>query len=94
MNWFVTEPVSVDSLLQTGLPFLEFLGVLVGIVAVLMLLVALLHTIFAVRSPNSHLELHRFGEAKRRADAVLSPPAPPRKRLVQVAHFRSWLFTR
>ncbi|HYL38666.1 MAG TPA: hypothetical protein VEV17_22300 [Bryobacteraceae bacterium] len=94
MNWFVSEPVSADSLLQAGLPFLEFLGVLVGIVAVLMLLIALLHTIFAVRSPNAHLELHRFGEAKRRVDLVLAPPAPPRKRLLQVAHLRGWLFTR
>ena len=93
MNWFVSESVSADSVLQAGLPLLEFLGALVGVIAVLMLLIALLHTIFAVRSPNSSPELHRYGEAKHHVDRVLSMPAPQRKSL-QVAHFRGWLFTR
>jgi len=90
MNWFLFEPAA-DSLLQAILPFLDVFCVLVGIIAVLMLLMALLHTVFAIRSPNLHLELHPFGEAKRCVDRVLSTPAPPRK-LLKVAHFRGWLF--
>ena len=93
MNWFVSGPVSPDSIVQAGLPFLEVFCVLVGVIAVLMLLITLLHTIFAIRSSNSHAELHRFGEAKQRVGRVLSTPAPPRKWL-QVAHLRGWLFTR
>jgi len=41
MNWFVSELVSADSVLQAGLPFLEVICALVGIIAVLMLLIAL-----------------------------------------------------
>jgi hypothetical protein len=93
MNWFVSEPVSADSVLQAGLPYLEVFCVLVGVIAVLMMLIALLHTIFADRSSRSHLELHRFGSAKRRVDRVLSRPVSPRK-LLQVVHRRGWLFTR
>jgi len=40
MNWFVSELVSADSVLQAGLPFLEVICALVGIIAVLMLLIA------------------------------------------------------
>ncbi len=93
MNWFVSESVSPDSMLQAGLPFLEVFCVLVGVIAVLMLLITLLHTIFAIGSSNAHSELHRFGEAKQRVSRALSTPAPSRKRL-QVAHLRGWLFTR
>jgi len=93
MNWFVSEPVSPDSMVQAGLPFLEVFCVLVGVIAVLMLLITLLHTIFAIRSSNSHAELHRFGVAKQRVGHVVSTPAPPRK-LLPVAHLRGWLFTR
>ncbi len=93
MNWFVSDPVSADSMVQAGLPFLEVFCALVGVIAVLMLLIALLHTIFAIRSSSLHHELHRFGEAKLRVDRAPSTPAPPRK-LLQVAHLRGWLFTR
>jgi len=93
MNWFVSNPVSTDNMVQTGLPFLEVFCALVGVIAVLMLLIALLHTIFAIRSSSSYHELHRFGEAKLRVDRVPSTPASPRK-LLQVAHFRGGLFTR
>ena len=89
MNWFVSEPVSADSMVQAGLPYLEVFCALVGVVAILMLLITLLHTIFAIRSSTSHAELHRFGEAKQ----VRPTPAPSRK-VLQVAHFRGWLFTR
>ena len=92
MTWFLLEP-SADSLLQATLPFLDVFCVLVGILAVLILLMALLHTIFAIRSANSNVELHQFVEAKGCVDRVLSTPAPPRKRL-KVAHLRGWLFTR
>jgi len=71
MNWFVSEPVSADSVVQAGLPYLEVFCALVGVVAILMLLITLLHTIFAIRSSNSHAELHRFGEAKQRVGRVL-----------------------
>jgi len=89
MNWFVSEPVSADSMVQAGLPYLEVFCALVGVIAVLMLVITLLHTIFAIRSSNSHAELHRFGEAKQ----VRPTPAPPRK-VLHVAHFRGWLFSR
>ena len=45
MNWFVSEPVSADSMVQAGLPYLEVFCALVGVVAILMLLITLLHTI-------------------------------------------------
>jgi hypothetical protein len=93
VNWFVSETVSPDSMVQAGLPILEVFCVLVGVIAVLMLLTTLLHTIVAIRSCDSHAELHRFGEAKQRVGRVLSTPAPPRKR-PQIAHLRGWLFTR
>jgi hypothetical protein len=93
MNWFVSEQVSADSMVQAGLPFLQVFCALVGIIGVLMLLIVLLHTIAEVRSSESHVELHRFGEAKQRVDRVLSAP-DPRRKLQQVAHFRGWLFTR
>lgn len=93
MNWFVSESVSPDSMLQAGLPYLEVFCVLVGVIAALMLLITLLHTIFAMRSSDSHAELHRFSEPKQHVRPVLSTPAPPRK-LLQVAHLRGWLFTR
>jgi hypothetical protein len=70
MNWVASEPVSADSMLRASLPFLEGFCVLFGIIAVLLLLIALLHTIFAVRSSNSHIELYQFGEAKQRVDRV------------------------
>jgi hypothetical protein len=92
MNWFVSDPVSADSMVQVGLPFLEVFCALVGVIAVLMLLIALLHTIFAIRSSTSHHEFHRFGEAKLRVDRVPSTAAP--RKLLQAAHLRGWLFTR
>ncbi len=73
MNWFASEPVFADSMLQASLPILEVFCALVGIIAVLMLLMALLHTIFAVRSSNSHLESYQFGEAKQHAERVGEP---------------------
>ena len=93
MNWFVSEPVSAESMIQAGLPFLEALCALVVMIAVLMLLIGLLHTVSAVRSSNSHLEWYRFGEAKQRVFRVTSTPAP-RRNLLRVAHLRSWLLTR
>jgi hypothetical protein len=93
MNWFVSEPVSADSMLQAGLPFLEVFCVLVGVIAVLMLLIALLHTICADCSSNAHPELHRFGAAKERATDALPPLAAPTIPS-QIAHFRGWFFTR
>ena len=93
MNWFVSEPVSPDSMVQAGLPYLEVFCLLVGVIAVLMLLITLLHTLFAMRSSDSQAELHRFSEPKQRVRPVLSTPAPTKKRL-QLAHFRGWLFTR
>jgi hypothetical protein len=93
MNWFVSDPVSANSMLQEGLPFLEVFCALVGVIAVLMLLIALLHTIFAIRSSSSHHEWHRFGEPKLHVGRAPSTPAPPRK-LLQVAHLRGWLFSR
>ena len=92
MNWFLLEPAA-DSSLQAALPFLGVFCALVGTIAVLILLMALLHTIFAIRSSNPHRELHRFGDTKRCVDRVLSTPAPPKK-LLKVAHLRGWLFTR
>jgi hypothetical protein len=70
MNWVASEPVSADGMLQASLPFMEGFCVLVGIIAVLLLLIALLHTIFAVRSSNSHFESCQFAEAKLRVDHV------------------------
>jgi hypothetical protein len=93
MNWFVSERVSADSMLQASLPFLEVFCALVGVVAGLMMMIALLHTICADCSSNAHRELHRFGAAKERVNRVPPTPAAPRK-LPQVAHIRSWLFTR
>ena len=70
MNWFVSEPVFADGVLQASLPFLEVFCALVGVTAVLMLLIAFLHTIFAVRSSNSHLESYQFGEARPHVNRV------------------------
>jgi hypothetical protein len=78
MNWFVSEPASADSLLQASLPFVEVFCALVGIIAVLMLLIALLHTCFAVRSSNSHPELYPFGIAKQRVVRVSEALHPVR----------------
>jgi len=93
MNWFVSDPVSANSLVQEGLPFLEVFCGLVGVIAVLMLLIALLHTIFAIRSSSSHHEWHRFGEPKLRVGRAPSTAAPSRK-VWQGVHLRGWLFTR
>jgi hypothetical protein len=84
MNWFASQPVSADSMIQAGLPYLEVFCALVGIMAVLMLLIALLYPIFAVRSSNSYPELNRFGETKQRVD----PTPAARRKLLRVAHFR------
>jgi len=70
MNWFVSEPVSADSMLQASLSFVEVFCALVGIIAVMMLLMALLHTILAVRSSHSHPESNQSGEAKQRVADV------------------------
>ncbi len=59
-------------MLQAGLPVLELFCALVGIVAVLMLLMVALYTIFAARSSGSHFELPQFGEAKQRVERVPS----------------------
>jgi hypothetical protein len=40
------------------------------VTAVLMLLIALLHTTLAVRSSNWHLESYQFGEAKQHVNRV------------------------
>lgn len=63
MNWLLSEPISAESLLQASLPFLEVVCVLVGIVAVLILVVALLHTFFAVRSVSSHVAVYHARSA-------------------------------
>jgi len=77
----------MESILQAGLPYLEVFCALVGIIVVLMLLIALLHIIFAIRSSNSHVALHQFGEATKRVDGV-PPTRAPRKRLMHVGHVR------
>ena len=87
MNWYLSELTSVDSVLQAGLRYLEVICALVGVIALLMLLIALLHIIFAIRSSNSHADLHQFGEATKRVDGVL-PTRAPRKRLMHVGHVR------
>ena len=74
----------MERMLQAGLPYLEVFCALVGVIAVLMLLIALLHIIFAIRSSNSHVALHQFGEATKRVDRVLPTPAP----LLHVGHVR------
>ena len=71
MNWFVSKPASADSMVQAGLPILEGFCALIGVIAVLMLLIALLHAFLAVRSESPHHELHRFGAATQRVDRVL-----------------------
>jgi hypothetical protein len=87
MNWYLSDPTSVDSVLQAGLRYLEVVCALVGVIAVLMLLIALLHIIFAIRWSNSQADLHRFGEETKRAHGV--PPTPtPRKKLLHVGHVR------
>ena len=93
MNWFVSEQVSADSMIQASIPVLELLCVLAGIVALLLLLIALLHTIVEVRSSSAQHELHRFGDAKQRIDCRSSALAPRRK-LLPVSHLRGWMFTR
>ena len=92
MNWFVPEPISAESLVQAGLPYLEVLCAFLGVIAVVILLIALLHTIIEVRSSTSHLELHQFSEAKPRGDRLASPAQPGRQ--LHVSHPRLWLFTR
>ena len=87
MNWYLSEPTSMESMLQAGLRYVEVICALVGVVAVLVLLIALLHIIFAIRSSNSHADLHRFGEETKRADGVLPTPTP-RKKLLHVGHVR------
>jgi hypothetical protein len=70
MNWFAPGQVSADSMLQTGLPFLEVFCALVGIIAVLMFLIVVLHTVFAVRSSDSQFGFKRYDEAQPRVDRV------------------------
>ena len=77
----------MERMLQAGLPYLEVFCALVGIIVVLMLLIALLHIIFAIRSSNSHVALHQFGEATKHVDGVL-PTRAPRKKLLQAGHVR------
>jgi hypothetical protein len=93
LNWFSSGPVSAEGMLQPALCFLEVFCALIAIIAVLMFLIALLHTIFSVRSSNSHLASHEFAEAKQRVYYVPSTPTARRK-LLQAAHLRGWLFTR
>jgi hypothetical protein len=86
MNWF-SKPVSADSMVQASLPVLEGFCALFGVIAILMLLIALLHAFLAVGSASPHQELHRFDAAKERVDRALPTPAAPRK-LLQVAYLR------
>jgi hypothetical protein len=70
MDWLASAQVSADSLLQTGLPFLAVFCALVGVIAALMFLVVVLHTIFAVRSSSSQFGFKRYDEADTRAGRV------------------------
>ena len=67
MNWLFSEPVSAESLIQSGLPFLLVVGALFAVIAIFTLVV-LLHTILVARSSDSHLESDQFGRAKKRID--------------------------
>jgi hypothetical protein len=94
MNWFVSEPVSTESMLRTGLPFLEAFGALLAIIAIFTLVVAVLHTILAARFPDAHLKSSQFGVAKGRIERFPPAPAKRMKLLLQAWHVRGWLFTR
>ena len=92
MNWFVLEPVSADSMVQAGLPFLDLFCAFVGAIAVLLLLAVLIHTIVEVRCSNARFEVHQVGEAKPTAYRLPSPAAS--RRQLQVSHLLGWLLTR
>lgn len=89
MNWFAPEPVSTESMIQTGLPLLEAFAALLAIIAILTLVIAVLHTILAVRSTDSRLKSCPFRVQKVRADDFLPMPAARTKRL-QAFHLRGW----
>lgn len=84
MNWFVSQQLSADSMVQAGLPFLEVFCAFAGAVALLMLLAAVLHTILEVRSSGDQV-----GEAKLRAHRLSS-----QGRRKQIAHRQGWILTR
>jgi len=92
MNWFTSEPVSTESVLQTALPLLETFAALLAIIAIFVLVVAVLHLILAIRSTDSRFNSCPFRVEKLRGNH-LSMPNQPMKRL-QALHPRGWLFTR
>jgi len=53
MNWFISEPISAESVLEIGLPLLEAFAMLAAIIAVFTLAIAVLHLFLAVRSLES-----------------------------------------
>jgi len=75
MNWFISQSVSTESMLQTGLPLLEAFAALLGIIAILTLVIAVLHTILAVRTTNSRVNSCPFRVEKVRGNHLSPMPA-------------------
>jgi len=93
MNWFPSEPVSAESVLQLALPLLEVFAALVAIIAIVTLAIAVLHTILAVRSTESHPRSCPFVVEKVHDDRFSVMPTAGKRRL-QALHLRGWLFIR
>ncbi len=73
VDWFVGDSDSAQTLLQAGIPLLQVIWVLIGIIALVILAFAVLHIIHGIRSQESHLHFHQFGEAKPRAQSLHHP---------------------
>ena len=93
MNWIVSEPVSAESMIQAGLPFVEVVGVILAIIAIFTLAIAVLHIVLALRSSDSHFESCPFGVVDRYIDRFRRTPEKRMKRL-QASHLWGWLLNR
>jgi hypothetical protein len=70
VDWFVGNTDSTQAMLLAGIPVLQVMWILIGVVAVIVLAFAVLEIIHGIRSPEPHVAFHQFGEAKPRARSV------------------------
>jgi hypothetical protein len=67
VDWFIGDPdATQQAMLVAGIPLLQTIWILIGVVALVVLAVAILHIIHELLLPASHVELHQFGESKQR----------------------------
>lgn len=77
VDWFVGNSDSTQAMLLAGIPLLQVIWVLIGIIALVVLAFAVLHIIHGLRSQESHVQFHQFGDAKPRARSVAARHTRP-----------------